>query len=144
MAMASCSLFKPTPEPKRTLTFHEKRNCSPTAYEYINKRDEAREKKITLYEFNELQTRSVDFFLAKEKDLMSCYEETSQEYYVCAVVGVSSKAKVEFLDVADEVNKLDENIKNCLIKKLQSYDYKPLKAKYGTKFTMPLKFTAKK
>jgi prolyl-tRNA synthetase len=129
----------PTPAPK-SLSFHEKRNCSPKAYEYLNKRDEAREKKITLYEYNQLQTRTVDFFIEKEADLQSCYKDSSREYYACAVVGINSKAKIEFLDVADEVNKLSPELKNCLEKKLQSYNYKSLKATAGTKFAIPVKF----
>ena len=110
----------------------------------MNKRDEAREKKITLYEYNQLQTRTVDFFVEKEADLQSCYTDASKEYYVCAVGGINSKAKIEFLDIADEVNKLDQTTKDCLEKKLQGYNYKILKAKNGTKFTIPLKMTVKK
>ncbi len=125
------------------MSFHDKKNCSAHAFEYVNKRDEAREKKITLFEHNQLQTRTVDFFLDKEKDLLSC-STGAKDYYACAVVGINSKSKIEFLDVSDEVNKLDETTKNCLIKKLQSYDYRLLKAKFGTKFTMPLKLVTKK
>lgn len=139
-------MFKPTPEVvvAKPLTFHDKKNCSPKAYAYVNKRDEAREKKITLYEYNQLQTRIVDYFVEKEADLQSCYTDKSHEYYACAVVGITSKSKVEFLDVSDEVNKLDVNVKNCLEKKLQGYNYKSLKAKAGTKFTIPLKLANKK
>lgn len=141
---AGCSLFTPTPEPTaKPMTFHDKKNCSPKAYEYINKRDEAREKKITLYEHNQLQTHTVDFFLEKEKDLLSC-SQGLKDNYACLAVGINSKSKLEFVDVADEVHKLDESVKNCLVKKLQSYDYRSLKAKFGNKFIMPLKMTAKK
>ncbi len=136
-------MFQSTPEPKAPLTFRDKKNCAPKAYEYVNKRDEAREKKITLYEYNQLQTRTVDFFVEKEADLQSCYKDTSKEYYACAIVGINSKAKVEFLDVSDEVNKLDGELRDCLVKKLQGYNYKTLKAKNGTKFTIPLKFAKK-
>ncbi|MBC7427177.1 MAG: hypothetical protein H7336_01115 [Bacteriovorax sp.] len=143
--LASCSLFRPTPEVvvAKPLSFHDKKNCSTKAYAYVNKRDEAREKKITLYEHNQLQIRTVDYLVEKEADLQSCYTDKSREFYACAVVGINSKAKVEFLDVSDEVNKLDANLKNCLEKKLQSYNYKALKAKTGTKFTIPLKFNVK-
>lgn len=137
-------MFKPTPEPKkRSITFSDKKNCSPKAYDYINKRDVEREKKITLYEYNQLQTRIVDFFVEKENDLQSCYIDTSNEYYACAVVGINSRGKVEFIDVSDEVNKLNMTIKECVTKKLQGYNYKPLKAKNGTKFTIPLKLAQK-
>lgn len=142
ITITSCAYFQPIPEPKVPLTFRDKKNCSPKAFEYVNKRDEAREKTITLYEYNQLQTRTVDFFVEKEADLQSCYTDKSKEYYACAIVGINSKAKIEFIDVSDEVNKLDVGIKDCLVKKLTGYDYKSLKAKNGTKFTIPLKLAA--
>ena len=112
--------------------------------EYAKKRDVAWEKKITLYAYNELQTRTVDFFLEKEADLKSCLTNENQEYYACIVVGINSKSKIDFLDVADEVNKLDNETKNCLEKKMRSYNYKDIQASLGTKFTMPLKLSTKK
>lgn len=144
LALAGCSMFETTPEPKKPLTFSDKKNCAPKAYEMMKKRDEAREKRITLYEYNQLQTRIVDFLVEKEDDLQSCYKNKEHEYYACAIVSINSKAKIDFLDVSDEVNKLDPEIKTCLENKLKGYNYKTLKAKQGTKFTLPLKLSNRK
>jgi hypothetical protein len=138
----------PTSTPK-TLSYSDKKNCSPKSYEYINKRDVAREKQITLFEHNELQTRAVDFFLAHEEDLHKCYQDFTkaghtEEYSVCIAVGVNTKSKVDFAEASDETNGLDKGIKSCLEKKLLSYDYKNFKAKHGAKFILPLKLTEKK
>ena len=141
-----------TPTPvvaPKALSYSDKKNCSPKAYEYINKRDIAREKKVTLFEHNELQTRAVDFFLAHEEDLQKCYadftkEGHAEEYHVCIAVSVNTKSKVEFAEASDEVNNLDKGVKACLEKKLLSYDYKNFKAKNGAKFILPLKLAEKK
>ncbi|MEA9356858.1 hypothetical protein SHI21_11605 [Bacteriovorax sp. PP10] len=142
-------MFAPTPVPSKPLTFSEKKNCSSQSYAYITKRDEAREKKVTLYEHNKLQERTVDWYLTKEADLQSCYTEfikagRTEEYHVCLAIGVSSKSKIDFAEASDEVNKLDAGLKSCLEKKLKSYDAKSLKAKFGNKFIMPLRLPAKK
>lgn len=142
-------MFAPTPEPTKPLTFSEKRNCSAASYTYITKRDEVREKKVTLYEHNKLQERTVDWYLTKEADLQSCYSDftkqgRTEEYHVCLAIGVSAKSKIEFAEASDEVNKLDAGLKSCLEKKLKSYDAKSLKAKFGNKLIMPLKLAAKK
>lgn len=148
--LASCSLMTPTASTSpKVLSYSDKKNCSTKSYEYINKRDISREKKVTLFEHNELQTRAVDFFLAHEDDLQKCYQDftkagRTEEYHVCVAVGVSTKSKVDFAEASDEVNKLDANIKTCLEKKLLSYDYKSFKAKNGAKFILPLKLAAKK
>ena len=147
--LAGCSMFAPTPVPSKALSFSEKKNCSAQSYAYITKRDEAREKKVTLYEHNKLQERTVDWYLTKEADLQSCYTEftkagRTEEYHVCLAIGVNTKSKVEFAEVSDEVNKLDAVLKSCLEKKIKSYDAKAMKAKFGNKFIMPLKLTAKK
>lgn len=147
--LASCSMFAPTPVPSKALPFSEKKNCSAQSYAYITKRDEAREKKVTLYEHNKLQERTVDWYLTKEADLQSCYTEftkagRTEEYHVCLAIGVNTKSKVEFAEASDEVNKLDAGLKSCLEKKIKSYDAKAMKAKFGNKFIMPLKLTAKK
>lgn len=108
----------------------------------ISKRDEAREKKISLYDHNQLQVRTVDFFLSKEKDLLSC--SSTHNNHVCIAVSVNSKSKIDFVEASDEVNKIDPALKDCIEKKLKSYNYKELKAKQGTKFIMPLKFISQK
>lgn len=146
--LASCSMFETT-QPPRALSFSEKKNCSPASYTYITKRDEAREKKVTLYEHNKLQERTVDWYLTKEADLQSCYTEftkagRTEEYHVCLAVGVNTKSKIDFAEASDVVNNLDAGLKSCLEKKLKAYDAKSLKAKYGNKFIMPLKLAAKK
>lgn len=149
--LASCSMFETTPAPTttRALSFSEKKNCSASSIAYITKRDEAREKKVTLYEHNKLQERTVDWYLSKEADLQSCYAEftksgRTEEYHVCIAIGVNTKSKIDFADASDEVNKLDAGLKSCLEKKLKAYDAKSLKAKFGNKFIMPLKLAAKK
>ncbi len=147
--LASCSMFAPTPVASKPLTFSEKKNCSASSYGYITKRDEAREKKVTLYEHNKLQERTVDWYLSKEADLQSCYTEftkagRTEEYHVCLAIGVNSKSKIDFAEATDEVNKLDAGLKTCLEKKLKAYDVKSLKAKFGSKFIMPLKLATTK
>lgn len=147
--LASCSMFETTPTPTKTLSFSEKKNCSASSYSYITKRDEAREKKVTLYEHNKLQERTVDWYLTKEADLQSCYTDftkagRTEEYHVCLAIGVNTKSKIDFAEASDEVNKLDAGLKSCLEKKLKAYDAKSLKAKFGNKFIMPLKLSAKK
>ena len=146
--MSGCSFVQPDLGPPKLFRFIERRNCSKNAYEYVKKSDANREKKITLYEHNQLQERIVDFFLEKEADLQSCYQEylsknEASEYYVCIAIGLDNKSKLNYSSVSDEANKLNENLRNCLEKKLQAYDYKSLKAKHGTRFIVPLKLATR-
>ena len=139
LTLASCATTDSTPTHK-PLTFSEKKNCSPKSYEFITKRDEAREKKITLYEHNQLQNRTVDFFLEKEKDLLNC--STTHNNHVCIAISINSKSKVDYVEASDMINNLDPLLKSCIENKLKSYNYKDLQVKLGTKFIIPLKFIA--
>ena len=134
-------LFGCTSKSIHPLKSASRKNCSPEGLRYA---DEYyfRVKKIPS---QELINKTNNFFQSHNNKFQSCYQEylkanrvEKKEFQVCALLEIEKPGKLKFLDIADSINHLNDNLFQCLNKNFQKLDYLSLATQEDILFMFPI------
>lgn len=121
--LSSCSTTKP---------FNREMHCTKAARDFV---ETERNKKAasTLSREELLNAASVLVGEVKPK-VQKCYkvyydsEKAPADFNVCTTLKVSEQGKLQFLEIEDAANPLDQTLKKCLMSAFQSQNYSDLKS----------------
>ena len=99
--------------------FDQGKNCSSRALEHIGNSSPQQL----------VGSASSELFKASQQ----CYREVRMNGYngnhnVCVVLETNKSGNITFMDIADNDNSLDNSLRNCMIDKMQTIDFRDNKA----------------
>lgn len=128
------------------LTYKAENNCSARGLAELKKNSaplSEADKKYHQLKYAELK----EIFYNDSLGLQNCYQKylnedsAHRDFSVCTVVTVAD-GQLKFLDIADQVNFLNDNLYQCLVKKFQAYDWGFLPQKKPVTISQPIIFRA--
>ncbi len=131
------------------MTYDQDKNCSERGKNQLsskaNSSTEA-DKKFYQSKASEIQSMIINKLYP---ELNSCYQTylnealNPQDFFVCSIATIKD-GKPVFVDVADQVNLLSDELEACMVKKFQEADWSFINRKSPVTITQPIRLHAKR
>ncbi len=115
-----------------TEEYNQQKNCSVRALDYLAhppKREHVTSNPITPAGAAQLKS----LLESANQKIQTCYQQFlnlghTQDYNVCTVIDVDHQGKIDFLDIDDRANQLDDDLKNCMTREMDSLNFNAFKS----------------